>query len=256
MLTWRAMPTLASYDILANPLYRQFLAESVYFNNKKRAKIAGMVKAQKKTMANQAKTMKQQKKEDAASAALAKKYSRLKKTIKKTVQSSKFFRTLLKKGEQAEKVALEANAENVVLKGKGGGAEHRKRAPVVEKKGAEKVVCDMAHWHLSPGERAQRRARWRCSEGNQPFPYGREVRPCYPLIPVYVWCWLVQASSLSLSLKPLEYNNLQKGRGAGAGPLQLVRKPKGSGCRNMKAEANSHMQVLHMRPLSCVFSNL
>jgi hypothetical protein len=49
-------------------------------------------------------------------------------------------------------------------------------------------VCDMAHWQLSPGERAQRRARWRCSEGNQPFPYGREVRPCYPLIPVYMWC--------------------------------------------------------------------
>ena len=50
------------------------------------------------------------------------------------------------------------------------------------------VVCDMAHWQLSPGERAQRRARWRCREGNQPLPYGREVRPCYPLIPVYVWC--------------------------------------------------------------------
>jgi hypothetical protein len=50
------------------------------------------------------------------------------------------------------------------------------------------MVCDMAHWQLSPGERAQRRARWRCSKGNHPFPYGREVRPCYPLIPVYMWC--------------------------------------------------------------------
>ena len=62
----------------------------------------------------------------------------------------------------------------------------------------------MAHWQLSPGERAQRRARWRCSEGNQPFPYGREVRPCYPLIPLYVV--LTGAGQLS---KPLEYNKLQ-----------------------------------------------
>jgi hypothetical protein len=35
----------------------------------------------------------------------------------------------------------------------------------------------------SGGAGPERRARWRCSEGNQPFPYGREVRPCYPLIP-------------------------------------------------------------------------
>jgi hypothetical protein len=46
-----------------------------------------------------------------------------------------------------------------------------------------KVVCDMAHWQLSPVERAQRGARWWCSEGNQPFLSGRGVRPCYPLIP-------------------------------------------------------------------------
>jgi hypothetical protein len=51
-------------------------------------------------------------------------------------------------------------------------------------------VCDMAHWQLGPVERAQRGGalvvQW-CSEGNQPFPSGRGVRPCYPLISDDVW---------------------------------------------------------------------
>jgi hypothetical protein len=82
------------------------------------------------------------------------------------------------------------------------------------------VVCDMAHWQPSPGERAQRRARWGCSEGNQPFPYGREVRPCYPLIPVYM-CYVlcVVLTGAGQFLKPLEYNNLQcEQRGLHQGP--------------------------------------
>jgi hypothetical protein len=64
-------------------------------------------------------------------------------------------------------------------KGEDGGRRGRR---------ALSVVCDMAHWQLSPGEQAHRRARWRCSKGDQPFPYGREARPCYPLIPADVWC--------------------------------------------------------------------
>jgi hypothetical protein len=132
MLTWRAMPTLASYDILANPLYRQFLANSVYFNETKRAKIAQKFKVQKKKLEGDAKAMKKTKKEEAKAAQLTKKYNRLKKKIKKTVKSSKFFKALLRKGGQADKVAPEGEEEEGKKPKKPKVVLKRKAVPVAE----------------------------------------------------------------------------------------------------------------------------
>jgi RNA recognition motif-containing protein len=52
MLTWRAMPTLASYDIMANPKYGRLLADCPFFDEiqirKARAKLAKMERARAK----------------------------------------------------------------------------------------------------------------------------------------------------------------------------------------------------------------
>jgi RNA recognition motif-containing protein len=52
MLTWRAMPTLASYDIMANPKYGRLLEDCPFFDQEKlakaRAKLAKMERAREK----------------------------------------------------------------------------------------------------------------------------------------------------------------------------------------------------------------
>jgi hypothetical protein len=45
------------------------------------------------------------------------------------------------------------------------------------------LVCDMAHWQLSPVEWAQRGPAGGTARGTSTPFWGREVRPCYPLNP-------------------------------------------------------------------------